>query len=157
MNGLQRVANCILTSGNKALLLQKPRRGWWVAPGGKMEQGESIKEAAEREFREETGISLKDCQLRAVLTMIIMDNDKPVKEWMMFTFQATNYSGELLATSPEGKLAWKEIGEVSNLPMAEGDKHIFHHILKEKGMMFGTFYYTKDFDLLSYRLEPEYT
>lgn len=55
---MQRVTNCLLIKDEKVLLLQKPRRGWWVAPGGKMESGESIKEAVIREFREETGIYL---------------------------------------------------------------------------------------------------
>ncbi|MCY8461779.1 NUDIX hydrolase, partial [Bacillus spizizenii] len=33
---MQRVTNCVLQTDDKVLLLQKPRRGWWVAPGGKM-------------------------------------------------------------------------------------------------------------------------
>ena len=59
---MQRVTNCVLLKENKVLLLQKPRRGWWVAPGGKMERGESVKDACIREFREETGIYLKNPQ-----------------------------------------------------------------------------------------------
>ncbi|PAK45827.1 NUDIX hydrolase, partial [Bacillus licheniformis] len=53
---MQRVTNCVLTSGDKVLLLQKPRRGWWVAPGGKMESGETVRDAVIREYREETGL-----------------------------------------------------------------------------------------------------
>lgn len=56
---MQRVTNCVLVKDGHVLLLKKPRRGWWVAPGGKMEQGESVREACVREYREETGIYLK--------------------------------------------------------------------------------------------------
>ena len=45
---MQRVTNCVLLKNNQVLLLQKPRRGWWVAPGGKMEPGESVRDACIR-------------------------------------------------------------------------------------------------------------
>ncbi|WP_142289537.1 NUDIX domain-containing protein, partial [Gottfriedia luciferensis] len=51
---MQRVTHCVLLNENNILLLQKPRRNWWVAPGGKMEPGENIREAVVREYREET-------------------------------------------------------------------------------------------------------
>ncbi|WP_332695475.1 NUDIX hydrolase [Halalkalibacter lacteus] len=155
MRRLQRITNCVLTKNDKALLLQKPSRGWWVAPGGKMELGESIKESAEREFREETGLQVENVNLRAVFTIVIVENDQPVNEWMMFTFQATSYKGQLFEQSPEGKLEWKNISEVAKLPMAAGDRHMFSHVLHDQGVMHGTFYYTTDFDLVSYRLSTE--
>ena len=51
-----------ISKDNKVLLLKKPRRNWWVAPGGKMEPGESVKESCIREFREETG-SISEIQI----------------------------------------------------------------------------------------------
>ena len=56
---MQRIANLLVIKDNKVLLLKKPRRDWYVAPGGKMEIGESIFEAASREFTEETNATLK--------------------------------------------------------------------------------------------------
>ncbi|MFC0469902.1 8-oxo-dGTP diphosphatase [Halalkalibacter kiskunsagensis] len=152
---MQRITNCVLTQGDKVLLLQKPSRGWWVAPGGKMELGETIKESAEREFREETGLQVENVTLRAVFTIVIVENDQPVNEWMMFTFQATSYKGQIFEQSPEGKLAWKNKSEVVTLPMAAGDRHMFSHVLSQQGVMHGTCYYTPDFDLVSYRLTTE--
>jgi 8-oxo-dGTP diphosphatase len=152
---LQRVTNCVLVNDDKALLLQKPRRGWWVAPGGKMESGESIKETVTREFREETGLLVKDAELRAVFSMVIIENDAIKSEWMMFTFQATQFEGEQLDQSPEGELAWQALDQISGLPMAEGDKQLFRHVLERDDIMYGTFHYTPDFKLLSYRLDPD--
>lgn len=65
MKNVQRVTNCVLIKDNQILLLKKPRRGWWVAPGGKMEPGESIRDACIREFREETGVYLKTLPSKA--------------------------------------------------------------------------------------------
>ena len=73
---MQRVTNCVLVKENNVLLLQKPRRGWWVAPGGKMEPGESVKEACVREFREETGIYLKNPKIKGIFTFIMKDGEQ---------------------------------------------------------------------------------
>ncbi|WLR50514.1 8-oxo-dGTP diphosphatase [Bacillus tianshenii] len=151
---MQRVTNCVLQEGNKVLLLQKPRRGWWVAPGGKMEQGESIKDTVVREFREETGIYLKNPNVKGIFTFTIKDGDRVVSEWMMFTFFATEYDGTNVNESEEGKIAWHEVEAVQDLPMAPGDHHIIDYVVKGNGIIYGNFTYTPDFQLISYRLDP---
>ncbi|MBS4174039.1 8-oxo-dGTP diphosphatase [Bacillus sp. FJAT-49736] len=151
---MQRVTNCVLINNQKILLLQKPRRNWWVAPGGKMEQGESIREAVIREYREETGIYLKQPTLKGVFTFIIMEKENVVSEWMMFSFVAKDFDGMQLETSEEGTLAWHPIDEVNNLPMAKGDYHILDYLIHGKGIIYGQFTYTPDFELISYRIDP---
>jgi 8-oxo-dGTP diphosphatase len=154
VNDLQRVANCVLFKDDKVLLLQKPRRGWWVAPGGKMETGESIKDTVIREYREETGIFLKNPTVKGVFTIIIQDEGLIVSEWMLFTFLATEFDGENLEQSEEGKIEWHNIEDVKHLPMASGDYHIVEYMIKGAGTIYGTFTYTPDYELLSYRLDP---
>lgn len=151
---MQRISNCVLLKDNKVLLLQKPRRGWWVAPGGKMETGESIRESCIREYREETGIYLKNPNIKGVFTINIKEGDKVTSEWMMFTFLATEYEGENVDECEEGILTWHELQDVAALPMAPGDYHILDYVLKGSGIIYGTFTYTPDFELLAYRLDP---
>jgi len=151
---LQRVTNCVLLKDGKVLLLQKPRRGWWVAPGGKMEQGESIREACIREYREETGIYLKNPSLKGVFTILIKEDNRIVSEWMMFTFFANEYEGSNVSSSEEGMLQWHSVEKIHELPMAPGDYHILDYVIKGSGIIYGTFIYTQNFELLSYRLDP---
>ena len=151
---MQRVTNCLLVKDNKVLLLQKPRRGWWVAPGGKMEPGESAKESCIREFREETGIYLLNPKIKGIFTFVIKDGDQVVSEWMMFTFNATEATGVHLERSEEGLLAWHPTEEIKNLPMAAGDYHILDYMVHGQGIIYGTFTYTPDFELIHYRLDP---
>ena len=151
---MRRVTNCLLRDGDRVLLLQEPRRGWWVAPGGKMECGESVKDSVIREFREETGLYLMNAHLKGVSTFVMRESDKITSEWMMFTFYADQYEGQLLEESEEGLLAWQPIESFQQLPMASGDKHLLDYVLHGEGMIFGTFHYTEDFDLLGYRLDP---
>ena len=151
---MQRVTNCVLIRENQVLMLKKPRRGWWVAPGGKMEPGESVRDSCIREYREETGIYLKSPQLKGIFTFIMKENDQVLSEWMMFTFFATDSDGMQVDESEEGKLEWQQLDQVKNLPMAAGDYHIIDYMIHGKGIIYGTFTYTKDFQLISYRLDP---
>lgn len=151
---MQRVTNCLLRDGNKVLMLQKPRRGWWVAPGGKMEQGESVRDTVIREYREETGLYLQNPTLKGVFTFVVKEGDRVVDEWMMFTFYADQYEGKMLNESDEGVLEWQAADQFLELPMAEGDRHLLDYVLRGSGMIFGAFHYSPDFELLSYRLDP---
>lgn len=57
----------IVESGDKVLLCRRadsPAAGRWVLPGGFMESGETLEEAAARETREETGLRLDPRELR---------------------------------------------------------------------------------------------
>lgn len=150
---MQRVTNCIVKKEGQVLLLQKPSRGWWVAPGGKMERGESIKEAVCREYREETGLQIQNPEIKGVFTIVIKEVDQIIDEWMLFTFVTKDIDGEMLTESPEGLLQWQDEAIITKLPMAPGDIFIFEHILNSDEVIYGTFHYTKEFELLSYVLE----
>ncbi len=55
------VVASIIDAGGKVLLCQRsipPRKGYWTLPGGFMECGETMEQAAEREVLEETGAGI---------------------------------------------------------------------------------------------------
>jgi len=54
-------ATIVINKNNEILLIKGPRRGWEM-PGGQVEVGESIKEAAIRETKEESGIDIEITQ-----------------------------------------------------------------------------------------------
>ncbi|MFD2761252.1 NUDIX hydrolase [Lentibacillus juripiscarius] len=151
---MQRVTNCILINDEKILLIKKPRRGWYAIPGGKMEQGETIKESAVREFREETGLHLHRPSLAGGFTFTVYRSDEIVQEWMMFTFVCSQADGQLASFCKEGELEWVSVDAIHDLPMAEGDRKIFEHVLSSDEMLYGAFSYTEDYELLHLRLDP---
>ncbi|QKG83216.1 8-oxo-dGTP diphosphatase [Kroppenstedtia pulmonis] len=143
-----RVANCILTNQNRVLLLKKPRRGWWVAPGGKVESSETVLEAVSREYREETGLVLENPVLSGIFTMCVKRNDVLEKEWMMFTFRAEQFQGEQLERSEEGELCWQPIQSIPQLPTSDMDREIFRQLFSGKSLLIGKLVYTPEEKLL---------
>jgi len=73
---------------------------------------------------------------------------------MMFSFLATDFAGENKLQSEEGIIGWHTFDKIDELPMAPGDYHIIDYLIKGNGIIYGTFVYTPDFELLSYRLDP---
>ena len=145
---MQRIANLLAVKDEQVLLLQKPRRNWFVAPGGKMEVGESIYDSALREFYEETNLKANNAHLKGVFTMIIKRGEEIVDEWMLYTFVTKDFEGEPYHETREGILDWHSIDDIKTLPMAEGDRTNLLFAALEKGIQYGTFEYTEDYELI---------
>mgnify|MGYP001186282177 FL=1 len=150
---MQRVTNCLYVKNDQVLLLKKPRRGWWAIPGGKMEPQETVKHSVKREFKEETGLIINNPVLKGIYTFLIRDGEQIVNEWMMFTFLTTDAEGELQEVTDEGLLAWHPIDRLNELPMAKGDHIILEHALHGKEIQFGTFLYTVDQELITFKID----
>ncbi|MFJ8066067.1 NUDIX domain-containing protein [Psychrobacillus sp. NPDC096426] len=146
---MQRIANLLICKDGEVLLLKKPRRNWYVAPGGKMEIGESILVSAIREFSEETNAKPIGAHLKGIYTMVIEENGKQIDEWMLFTFVARDLEGTPFHETTEGILEWHPVEALHTLPMAEGDRTNLLFAVQEKGMQYGTFVYTPDFSLIT--------
>ncbi len=114
----------------KVLLLERrrpPMLGYWVAPGGKLEPGESPYEAACRELHEETGLRANGIVLRGI---IVETSPRPDLQWLLFYFVATAFDGEMLEDSPEGRLAWWPRERVAELTIPEADRVFFPPIIE---------------------------
>lgn len=102
----------------------------WVGIGGHFEHGESPEDCLLREVFEETGLTLKNFQLRGVITFL---TDLIEPEYM-FLYTSTAFTGELTDCN-EGTLEWISKSEVCRLPIWEGDK-IFFRLLNENAPFF---------------------
>lgn len=63
-NGVEVVVSGLVRKGDKLLLAKSPK--WshtWITPGGHIEPGETIREAAQREVLEEVGLNTRPIQI----------------------------------------------------------------------------------------------
>ncbi len=156
VSNVQRIANLIVLKDNQVLLLKKPRRNWYVAPGGKMEAGESIYNSAIREFKEETNTTPVNPHLKGVYTMVTRDEQQVESEWMLFTFVSYDLEGIPFEITKEGILEWHPVEDLAHLPMAEGDRTNLQFAVSGKGVQYGTFVYTTDFELIKEDIQVSY-
>ncbi|MEQ8605143.1 MAG: NUDIX hydrolase [Marivibrio sp.] len=66
--------------GPQVLLIKRgrpPREGQWSLPGGRQELGETVRETAIREVREEAGVEIADLRLIDVVDSITADPAAP--------------------------------------------------------------------------------
>ncbi|MFX0186138.1 MAG: NUDIX hydrolase [Candidatus Hodarchaeota archaeon] len=81
----------ILLVRNHHLLLVKrkydPDAGYWSIPGGHLELGEKVQNAAEREGFEETGFKVKVSKLAGIIDKIMYDKDGKIE----FHYVLINY------------------------------------------------------------------
>ena len=134
-----------LRDGDTLLLLRnkEPNLGLWVAPGGKIEPGESPYECAQRELLEETGLQAHSLRFRGLITEV---SPQPDWQWMLFIFAATEFSGELVADEREGIFRWWTLDDIGCLPIPQADA-VFYPRVTDLGQPFYLAKYVYDADL----------
>ncbi|HCA34545.1 MAG TPA: DNA mismatch repair protein MutT [Lachnospiraceae bacterium] len=96
----------------------------WIGVGGKMIPGESPAECIIREVKEETGLTIKEPRLSALITYQFIDPAPETADWeseYMFVFTADKYEGQVNFDCPEGDLCWFPQRMLPELNMWEGD------------------------------------
>ncbi|MEP3629264.1 MAG: NUDIX domain-containing protein [Hyphomicrobiales bacterium] len=69
--------SCLLLCEDSALLIQRakqPAKGLWSLPGGKVEWGETLEEAARRELLEETALIADDLEFSEFVEIVEPDH-----------------------------------------------------------------------------------
>ncbi len=108
----------IVLRGNDVLLVRRgapPLKNQWSIPGGKQERGETVRDAAHREIREETGVEIALIGLVDVVDGIRRDNTgAPVSHYTLIDFAAEWVSGEAVAGDDAAEARWIPLKKLSD-------------------------------------------
>lgn len=101
----------------KMLLVQRgrePGKGLWAVPGGKVEWGESMRDAARREVLEETGLEV-DVGDVVWVGEVVTDKDHLV----LIDFAGSVVGGELAAADDADDAQWVPFDEIPGYPLTK--------------------------------------
>ncbi|MCF8240970.1 MAG: 8-oxo-dGTP diphosphatase [Melioribacteraceae bacterium] len=125
---------CYVMHENKTLMLYRNKKendyheGKWNGLGGKFEEGETPEECAIREVLEESGLIVKDPQLKGFITFPKFDG---IDDWYVFVLVFNGYEGKMI-DSPEGKLEWIPNDKLTELNLWDGDKIFLEWLFQDK-------------------------
>ena len=113
------VGAVVLKEG-RVLLVRRgvaPANGLWAIPGGGLELGETLREAAEREILEETGITIRAGEPVFTCDVCHRDDDGRVRFHYVIVDLAADYvSGEVSAADDALEARWVTPEEIEVLP-----------------------------------------
>jgi|SRR5579884_839954 len=111
----------IVVRDGKVLLVQRgkePGKGLWAVPGGMVDLGESIKEGAAREAKEETGLDVEVGEVYWVADAIRRDDQgRIVYHNVLVDYLATAPTGQPVCGDDAADVRWIGPDDVESLPL----------------------------------------
>ena len=118
----------IVIDGDRVLLVKRahpPIQGQWSIPGGVLEVGEMVREAAVREAREETGLLVEPGELLGVYDRILRNTEQRVQyHYVLIDFLCRPVEGTLQAASDAAEVRWFTRAELPALKLAEDTQDV---------------------------------
>jgi len=113
----------IIIEDSRVLLVKRahpPLQAEWSIPGGVLEVGELIREAAIREAREETGLIVEPSDLLGVYDRILRNPEQRVQyHYVLIDFLCRRVAGDLSAASDAAEVRWFSRENLHALRLAE--------------------------------------
>lgn len=107
--------DAIIEKNNKIVLIKrknKPFKNMFALPGGFVEYGETVEQAAIREAEEETGLKIK---IKDILGVYSNPKRNPLKHTIAIVFIAEHIGGNLKAGTDTSEAKWFGLKEIENL------------------------------------------
>jgi ADP-ribose pyrophosphatase len=133
----QIAVGAVVVRDEKVLLVKRrkpPGKGLWSIPGGRVELGETLKEAAEREVKEEAGVIIRAKD--QVYTFDLIDRDKQgcIRfHYVIVDLLADYVSGKPNPSSDACEARWVTPRELEELPVSRITREFLKNIIQFGG------------------------
>ncbi len=114
------VGAVIIHEGRVALVKRAlpPLQGQWSIPGGLLEVGETLREAAIREAYEETGLRVEAGKLLGVFERVLRDERGKIQyHYILIDFLCKLAHGQILAGGDAAAAEWFAFEEIADLAL----------------------------------------
>jgi 8-oxo-dGTP diphosphatase len=120
----------IIVENGRVLLVKRghaPLAGEWSIPGGVLEVGETLREAAVREVLEETSLVVEPTILLGVYDRILRDTDeRTLYHYVLIDFSCRRLSGEAKAAGDAAEVRWFRREEIPGLQLAKDTAEVIN-------------------------------
>lgn len=104
---------------------QPPSQGQWAIPGGKVQLGETLRQAAEREIQEETGITIRAGDPVYTFEVIEPDTSGAIAfHYVVIDLLADYVRGEPIAADDASEAAWISRKQFIHLPVNQTTRQL---------------------------------
>ncbi len=124
----------VIIEGGRALVVRRgtePLKGEWSIPGGVLELGETLRQGAEREAKEETGLTVEAGEALEVVDRIVRDPEQKIRyHYVLVDFLCRRISGDALPGTDASELRWVTPTELQGLRIADSAAAVIRKGLK---------------------------
>ena len=129
----QVAVGAIVVKDDRVLLVKRskpPGEGLWAIPGGRVELGETLQQAAEREIMEETGLTIQAKD--PVYTFEIIEpegTERPRFHYVIVDFAAEYVNGALTPSDDASEARWVSSQELKRLPVSQTTTEVLKNVV----------------------------
>ncbi|MBI3964136.1 MAG: NUDIX hydrolase [Chloroflexi bacterium] len=106
----------VIVRGDRVLLARRgkePASGLWTFPGGGLELGETVREGARREVKEECDLDVELGEMLGVFDRVRRDDDgRVLYHYVIVDFAARSVRGEPVAGDDCAEVKWVQVDEI---------------------------------------------
>ena len=123
---------------DKALIIKRgeePNKFLWSIPGGLVEIGEELEEAAIREIKEEMGIDVKIEKVIGIFNCINRNKNEIKYHYVIIDYIAKEFTGSIKTNKEILDFKWVKFNELHNYELTNTTRELFREFIRKNNIL----------------------
>ena len=128
----------LVINKNKALIIKRgeePNKFLWSIPGGLVEIGEELEEAAIREIKEEMGIDVKIEKVIGIFNCINRNKNEIKYHYVIIDYIAKEFTGPIKTNKEILDFKWVKFNELHNYELTNTTRELFREFIRKNNIL----------------------